>query len=254
LLVDETPELVERTRAWADRWDPGASDRLLEAATSSLNRFGNTLIALPMEIVSSVIEFVVVVAMSIYWLLSSRAMGRFVESLLPHTKRGEFQSVAGEVSHAMGGYFRSEGIGAVVVALIVFVVLTLLGIDYAILLALIAGFGELIPVVGPLLAAIPAVGIAFLDSPIKALEVVFFYVVLQQIESNILVPNLMQRQSGLPPLIALFALLVGGTVFGILGAIAALPFAAAMRVLTVEVVVPAVRRWTGAMDQAPVDG
>jgi hypothetical protein len=88
-------------------------------------------------------------------------------------------------------------------------------------------------------------GNALLDPPVQAPNVAIFYVIVQQIESNIVEPNIMARRTDMPPLLVLFALLAGGLVAGVLGAIIAIPLAGALRILVLRVVAPAVRRWTG---------
>ncbi len=114
------------------------------------------------------------------------------------------------------------------------------------MLALLAALGEFVPVVGPIAASVPAIVIALLDSPLKALLVLAFYAVVQLAESYLLLPNVMRTQSDIPPLLVLFALAAGGAIGGILGALVAIPLAGAIQVLVVRVLAPTVRRWTGA--------
>ena len=112
--------------------------------------------------------------------------------------------------------------------------LWLLGIPFFYVLALISGIGEMIPVVGPILAAIPAVAVAATVSLNKALLVVVFFIVQQQFENHVLVPKLMERQVGISAVTVIIALLIGGSLLGIAGAILAVPTAAIIRVLFTE--------------------
>ena len=187
-----------------------------------------------------------VVFLSAYWLLMRPSAGRFARSLVPERRHGELGALGADLSQAVGGYFRGEGLMAVVVATIVYVGLRVIGVDYALVLALIVALGELVPVVGPFIAAIPAVGMALLDSPTQAVIVLVFYVTVQQLESNVLLPTIMQRQVHVSPVLALVALYAGAAIGGVLGAIVAVPLAGSLRVLTMHFAVPAVRRWTGA--------
>ncbi len=114
--------------------------------------------------------------------------------------------------------------------------LWLLGIPFFYVLALISGIGELIPVVGPILSAIPAVAVASTVSVNKVLLVIVFFVIQQQFENHILVPKVMQRQVGVSPVTVIVALLIGGKLHGILGAILAVPTAAILQVLLTELV------------------
>src|SRR5690606_17006580 len=103
--------------------------------------------------------------------------------------------------------------------------LGLMGVPYFYVLALIAGLGEMIPIVGPILAAIPAVIVALTVSPALGLGVAVFFVVQQQIENHVLVPKVMERQVGVSAVTVVVALLIGGSLLGIVGAILAVPTA-----------------------------
>jgi predicted PurR-regulated permease PerM len=109
--------------------------------------------------------------------------------------------------------------------------LYLLGVPYFYVLALISAVGELIPVVGPILSAIPAVGAALAVSPRTALWVILFFIVQQQAENHLLVPKIMQRQVGVSPVVVIAALLIGGSLLGIVGAVLAIPTAAILQVV-----------------------
>ncbi|HMF59227.1 MAG TPA: AI-2E family transporter [Vicinamibacterales bacterium] len=112
--------------------------------------------------------------------------------------------------------------------------LWLLGIPFFYVLALISGIGELIPVVGPILAAIPAIIVASTVSLNKAILVILFFIVQQQFENHVLVPKIMERQVGVSAVTVIIALLIGGKLLGIPGAILAVPSAAILQVLFTE--------------------
>lgn len=112
--------------------------------------------------------------------------------------------------------------------------LWLLGIPYFYVLALLSGVGELIPVVGPILSAIPAVAVAASVSLKKVLLVILFFVLQQQFENHVLVPKVMARQVGVSAVTVIVALLIGGKLLGIVGAILAVPTAAILQVLLLE--------------------
>ena len=114
--------------------------------------------------------------------------------------------------------------------------LWLLGIPFFYVLALISGIGELIPVVGPILAAIPAVAVAATVSLNKVLLVVVFFIIQQQFENHVLVPKVMERQVGVSAVTVIVALLIGGKLLGIIGAILAVPSAAIMQVVLAEII------------------
>ncbi len=252
-LVMNTPGMVEHGRAWAARVDPVGADQLIAAIQRTVNRFTGVLVALPLTLFSSLLEVLLVLFMSAYWLISAPALRRFALSLFPPRKRDRAGDVLSAVGETMGGYVRGVAINALVVGAVVYAGLLVIGVDYPLVLALVAALGELVPVVGPILAAVPAVAVALAESPRQALVVLAFYVVMQQIESNILMPQIMRRQADVPPLLSLFALLAGSAVGGLLGALVAIPLLGALRVLVIQVALPAERRWAGAASRDASD-
>ncbi len=116
----------------------------------------------------------------------------------------------------------------VIVGVLVYIGLSLLGIRFALLLAIIAGILELVPYIGPVLSAIPAVILAFFQAPILALWILILYIVVQQLENYLLVPVIMKKVVGLNPVVVIIALLIGGKLLGILGIILAVPAAAVL--------------------------
>jgi predicted PurR-regulated permease PerM len=114
--------------------------------------------------------------------------------------------------------------------------LRLIGVEGALVLAILSGFTEFIPYLGPILSAIPAVIVAFAQSPVLAVFTVVLFVIGHQAENHILVPKIMQKAVGLNPVVSIVALLVGGQLFGIAGAILAIPVTTACSVVLMEVI------------------
>ena len=115
---------------------------------------------------------------------------------------------------------------AVIVAMLVFLGLTLLQVPHAILLAIVAGLFEIIPLFGPILAAIPAVLIAFLSGGVPlVLLVVGLYLIIQQFENQLIYPLVVKKVIGVPPIISILAIVVGGKLAGFLGIVLSVPIA-----------------------------
>jgi predicted PurR-regulated permease PerM len=245
LLAQNTPDLVQRMQTTVDEWDPSGDGRISDALERNVDRFSGALIGLPLEIASSAVKIVLVLFMSIYWLISAPALGRFTRSLFPEEMVPHVDEVLGQLRASVGGFVRGEGIAALLVGAISYIGLTIIGVDYALVLALLVTVGELVPIIGPIFASIPAIAIGFIDSPTQGVIVIIFYAVLQQLESNVILPQVMDRTAHVPPLIALFAIFAGGTIGGLLGAFVAIPIAAAIKVLVVMVAAPAQRDWSG---------
>ncbi len=134
----------------------------------------------------------------------------------------------------MGGWLIGQVELSLVIGVVVYLGLTVLGVQGALLLAVVAAVGEAIPIVGPVLSAIPAVIVALTQSPLLALATAIMYLVVQQLENNLLVPKIMERAVAIHPLAVIIALIIGGELLGIGGALVAVPVAAALAVILDE--------------------
>jgi len=253
-LVLNAPDLVARSREWLRGIDPESAARVSAAAQTAIDRFSDVLLSLPFTLFSSIIDVILVIFMSIYWLIATPALSQFALSLFPPRYRRRANDVMDAMGQTMGGYVRATAINGVIIGVMTYVGLLVIGVQYTLVLAVLAGLGEFLPVVGPIFAAIPAIAIAVIDSPQQAIIVTIFFIALQQLESNLLVPFIMRQQADVPPLLSLFALLAGSALGGLLGAIIAIPLAGALRVLVVQVLAPAEREWSGAESQGGRDG
>jgi len=115
-----------------------------------------------------------------------------------------------------------------IIGCLTFIGLYFLNVPYVLILALIAGLFEIIPYIGPIIAAIPAVILAFLVSPLLALLVVVLYIVIQQLENYVIVPQIMKKAVGLNPIVIIVVMLIGAKLAGVLGLILAVPLTASV--------------------------
>src|SRR5215831_9647524 len=125
--------------------------------------------------------------------------------------------------------------------------MALLGMPYALLLGILAGLTELIPYLGPWISGTVAVIVALVAvDPAKALQVVVVFVIIQEVESNLVEPLVMSWAVNVDPLLVLIAIIVGAETLGVIGAIIAVPVAGMLQVITQRLVAPAIRRATSA--------
>lgn len=182
-------------------------------------------------VVDLVFSVFLVLVLALYLVLEGDAIRRFALRLLPPARRERARFVIDEMTTKTGQWL----LGQVALGFIIFVAtaigLLALGAPYALLLAVISGVLEIVPMVGPIVSAAIAVTVALLNSPVLALKVLLLYVVIQQLENHILVPRVMSQTVGISPLTVLLALLFGGKLMGIVGALVAVPVAAALQVL-----------------------
>ena len=179
--------------------------------------------------------FLTILILSFYLLLDSNRFARTFVRLFPRPERPRVEvacrRVSGKVSAWLGGQLLLAGIIGGTAALALF----LMGVPYFYVLALIAGIGEMIPIIGPVLAAIPAIAVAFTVSPTMAFGVAVFFLVQQQVENHVLVPKVMEQQVGVSAAAVIVALLLGGSLLGVVGAILAVPTIAILQVMFEEV-------------------
>ena len=167
--------------------------------------------------------FVLVIAL--FLSLEEKGVERFLGLLSPKRYETVILALLEKSQTKVSGWFGSRILTCLFVGIAVFIALQLFNVKYAFTLALIAGILDFIPILGPIIAGAIAFIFVALDSLPKALFVLIVFILIQQIEGNILTPALTKKFVGLPPVLVLISLAIGGKLFGILGAILAPPFA-----------------------------
>ncbi|HXH06994.1 MAG TPA: AI-2E family transporter [Vicinamibacterales bacterium] len=175
-----------------------------------------------------------ILILTFYLLVEAETLGAYLLRLVPADRRHRAYIVMRNVTARVSAWLTGQILLAAIIGTTAAVGLWLLGVPYFYVLALVAGLGEMIPIVGPILAAVPAVAVGFGVSVQKGLAVLAFYIVQQQVENHVLVPKVMQRQVGISAATVIIALLIGGELLGIVGAILAVPTAAIVHVLLQE--------------------
>lgn len=177
------------------------------------------------DVFGGVISFGVVIVISFYLAMQRRGVENFLRLVTPKAQEEYVLDVWRRVEIKLGKWLEGQILLGCIVGISVFVGLSLIGVPYALLLGIVGGIFEIIPIAGPLFSAVLGIFIAFLASPVLALLALFFYGVLQQIENHVLVPLFMKKITGLNPVVVIVALLVGAKLGGILGMLIAVPLA-----------------------------
>ncbi len=183
----------------------------------------------------NVFSFLLVLVLTFYMVVQESALKRAMRQVVPDQYQPYVTRILSKIKTMLGHWLRGQLMLSLIIGVLAYVGLTIIGVQYALVLALIAGLFEIIPYVGPVLAAIPAIFFAFTDSPIRALIVLIFYWIMQVIENNLLVPKVMQKAVGLNPLVSIISILIGAKLAGVLGALLAIPIATALTVFLKEV-------------------
>jgi predicted PurR-regulated permease PerM len=220
---------------------------------SALGTAKDVLLAIGSTVATVLVDFVIVLVLAFLWLTTSDRLKAFVVDLVPPQRQALAADVIADMGTRIGGYLRGVVINMVVIGVLAGVAVTALRLPSPVLLGIFAGVMEAIPIFGPFLGAAPAVLLGFTVSPLYPLLVAGVFLVIQQVESNTLVPVVMNRVVALPPLTVVLALLVGGALQGVPGALLAVPMAAALQVLLLRVVVPMIHAAQGRTLQAEME-
>jgi predicted PurR-regulated permease PerM len=184
----------------------------------------------------TIFTVVTVFVIAYFWLEERTRIRRLVARSLRPEHRERALRIWEDVETRLGAWLRGQLLLMGIIGTAQGVAYLVLGVPFALLLAVFAGLMEAIPMVGPFLGAIPAILIALTISPQLALILVAYTVLVHLVEGNVLVPRVMERAVGLTPLSVILALLVGTSVAGILGALLAIPVAAAVQAAIVDLV------------------
>jgi len=195
-----------------------------------------------------VVNFIVVLVVGFMWLVSSERLKRFVVDLFPVRYQPLAVDVIREVGFRTGGFLRATAINALAVGVATGVASWILGLPSPILLGVFSGLIAIVPVVGAVLGVVPPTLIALTIGPLYAVLVLGVMLVIQLVDANTVVPMVMNRVVALPALAVVLALLIGGALAGVIGALLAVPVAAAIQVLTLRVAVPAIHHAQGRRD------
>ena len=190
----------------------------------------------------NIVVILVTFVIAYYLLSTERSAKEGILRLIPASKREEYSETFAEMGSRMGAWLRGQLFMAFIVGVVIGVGLAIIGLPYAGIIAIVGAVAEMIPMLGPGVAAIPAVLISLAGPPWKVVVVIIFFVLLSQIESNVVFPKVMRHAVGLNPIITILALLAGAALAGFMGALLAIPLTAAGQVFYQRIIVPAVEK------------
>jgi predicted PurR-regulated permease PerM len=197
------------------------------------NAVGTVLVAIS-SLIGGVFGLITILILSFYLLIEAQPMFDSLMQFVPAGRRADVATAARQAVIKVSAWLRAQFVLAGVMGVFVAVGLYLLGVPYFYVIALVAAIGETIPIVGPIIGGIAAIGVAITVSPQLAVMVGVYFLVLHQLEANVLVPKIMERRVGVSPVVVMVALLIGGSLWGLVGAILAIPTAAIISVIVSE--------------------
>lgn len=237
--LSHLPAFLDQVRAWAAQLRP---EVLGEGINSLADAIEAPFRTAPEPDPDSILQASVVVgqvaaalitllALVFFWLTERPRLQRYALAFIPGHRRAGFRDAWNEIETRLGLWARGQLVLMATIGIATGIAYTVLGLPAALLLALIAGLTEVIPIVGPLIGAVPAVLVATTISPEITMLTIGIYVALQLIEGNVLVPMIMRNSVGLSPFLVLLSLLLGSAIAGVLGAIVAVPIVAGITVV-----------------------
>lgn len=206
-------------------------DQATQATTRSSAPSAATVVAAGSVVVEVLGSIATVITLTFFWLHERPRIQRFLLALAPADRRAGARSAWNDIDDRLGGWVRGQLILMGLMAAATTAAYFALGLPSALVLGVIAGLCEAIPIVGPFLGAIPALVVATTGGPTLVIAVLVVYFVVQLLESNVVVPIVMRNSVGISPFLVLVSLLVGATVGGIIGAFLAVPIAASAEIL-----------------------
>ncbi len=190
-----------------------------------------SIFAIAMEIFGHILSLIAFPIILFYFLKDTDYLKAQLTKAIPSQYRCKVTSLAQDVNKVIGAYIRSQLIICGFIGVLTYLGLLILGVDFALLLGVFAGITNIIPYFGPWIGAIPSILVAFLQEPILAIQVIILITIIQQIESQVVAPQIYGRNLAIHPLAVIAVLIFGGRFFGILGMILAVPVLAVVRAI-----------------------
>jgi predicted PurR-regulated permease PerM len=241
LIVSTVPLFVGQVSLFLSRL-PGLIEQFpwleieVSSVASPLASLSGNVVRLALNTFSASIFLITTLFISFYLIIERHKLDDYLSVLFGDGKK-EIEEVILKIETKLGHWLRGQLFLMVVVGVMTYVGLEIIGLDYVLPLAIIAAVFEAVPNIGPIISAVPAVIVGFAMSPLHGLLTLLLYLVVQQLENNLIVPQVMRKQVGLHPVVTMVTLLIGYRLGGVLLAVLSLPI-----VLTAQTILTAVYR------------
>lgn len=204
---------------------------LIGQSNSSFSEISGNIFSRTVGVFSGFVSAIVVLALVFYMAVKQDGIGNFVALVIPEKHKEYALSLTSRIKAKIGRWMTGQLLLMVIIFALDFLGFYFIGVPYALSLAIFAGLMEIVPYVGPIVSAIPAVILGLTISPMTGLMVLILVFAIQQFENHVIVPQIMKKALGLDPIAIILALLIGLKLGGVLGAILAIPIATAIGVV-----------------------
>jgi len=204
-----------------------------------LDTLKNTLSGL-MKTVSTFFDLILAMVIAYYILKDAEHFKHVSLSLVPRGWRNWLMVTFREINGVLSRFIQGQLLTALIIGILETIALLIVRVKYPLILGMIGGIANIIPYFGPFIGAIPAVAIALIESPVKALWTIIAFIIVQQLDNGFISPKIIEGRLGLHPVTTILAVLVGGEFFGIIGMLISVPIAAIIKIIgkrTIEAIV-----------------
>lgn len=235
-LVEQTRRLIYRLPAALAQIELFGTNQqeITRQMLAQIGALPENLLKLTLGIFSNLLAVLTTLVVTFYLLWERKHLDKYLAALLGGAPPSKVSKIINGLERRLGGWVRGELILMVVVGALTYVGLVILGVDIALPLAILAGVLEIVPNIGPIISAIPAVLVALTIHPLTALATVALYFLVQLVENNLLVPKIMQKAVGVNPLVSILGLMMGFRIAGPAGAVLAIPVIIVVQTIGVE--------------------
>lgn len=210
-------------------------ENLSQLIAKQFQQIAGNVVEISKTVFSSVVLIVTLFVITFYSLLEWKKFLKIFASPFSGKQEKIIINIISKVENGLGRWVRGQLSLSIIVGVMSYIGLLILGIPYALPLALIAGILEIVPIIGPIISAIPAVLVGLSVSPIVALSTIALFIIVQQLENHIFVPLIMSRVIGLQPPVVIITLLIGAKIAGILGVFLSVPIVVVAKIIIQEI-------------------
>lgn len=235
-LVEETTNLANNLPSFFQNSEISKyiNEDVIKQITSQLGSLPGYLVKSVFSFFNNILSILTVAIFSFYLLLVRDKLDSNIEFLFGKEKSKSISSLINTLEVRLGGWARGQLFLMLTIGVLSYIGLLVLGIPYALPLAILAGIFEIVPYIGPIIAAVPAIILAFSISPFLGFAVIGLTILIQQIENYLLVPKIMEKSTGVSPVIILISLAVGYRLAGVSGMIISIPVVIIIQTLIQE--------------------
>ncbi len=235
-LVDQTTSFANFVPSYVSNLgiDPAISDQAIKEFLTAVGSIPSQVIKFSVSLFSNILAIFTVLAFAFYLLMIRGRLDEHLSSFFGTEQKEKITRILYALETRLGGWARGELILMLLVGVLNFIALTILKVPFALPLAVLSGILEMIPYLGPILGAVPGILIGFGISPLTGFGVAAAAFLIQQLESYVFVPKVMEKSVGVSPIITILALSIGGRIAGIVGIIISVPVVITLNVLLKE--------------------